>query len=190
MTRAEKKRFFFPAWNRAAESHGWVLRGGRLAGKRLEVFGPGHRSEINVEYQKVWNAAEQFSATAHRAVQPSDLRHGCYVAALRRDKKTDDLFHKEVTRVVNLFKVLADPDDLDAVLDYFHPVNQERKELVWWLENKATAGWPADLAEDIYGTRDWPSLETWQLRALRGTIRDRKNGVAEHSVSTSENEPF
>ena len=71
---------------------------------------------------KVLTTAEVLAHGHHRSVTADDLRRGCNVVATGKIS-SGDLDNKQTNRVVALFKLLTDPDDLDAVMNWLHPEN-------------------------------------------------------------------
>jgi hypothetical protein len=198
MTEAQQRKFYFPAWNRAAGRHDWVMRGGRLVGKRLDVFG---LAQVNGLYQRVWAAAAERALQGHRGVTAEDLRHGCHVVALGQDKGSGDLTSGECDRVVCLFRLMADPDDLDAQIAWEHPEEGEKKRLKWVIGQAAPEAYISAISKDRFGTIFWETdLSAGQLRQLLMTLKGRqrkwsgkgRGGVSsvKGQVSDGEENPF
>lgn len=174
MTSKQQRYFYFPAWNQAALAHGWTLVKGRLTGRRQESWAHAEPAEL---YQRVWEAAYNLARAAHRAVTPEDLRHACHVVALGKDKSSTDMDNQETDRVVTLFRILADPDDLDAILAWTNPENSERKRYVASIRRRADFKYIDKLCRDkfsgIYITPFYEDLPMPQLKQLYLTIRAR-----------------
>jgi hypothetical protein len=174
MTKAQQTRFYFPAWNRCAAANHWLIRAGRLVGKRLETHGGPQSTNL---YHQVWTAAQARAADHHRAVIPDDLRHACHQVALGHDKPSADLTNKEVDRVVTLFAILQDPDNLDAQIDWDHPDEAARKRLVHSIGNLAPFPYIDQICRDKFGaaytTPFWEDLSIAHLRQLHLTLRGR-----------------
>ena len=69
------------------------------------------------------------------------LNHYGFINWYRTGKiKSGELDNKQTNRVVALFKLLTDPDDLDAVMNWLHPENAERGSFVAFLKKRAHEG--------------------------------------------------
>lgn len=174
MTEAQQRSFYFPAWNRCTRANDWRMERGRLVGKRAASHGGPETSAL---YERVWIAAEELARRQARSVTAEDLRHACHVVALGRDKSSKELRNAEVDRVVGLFRVLQDPDDLDALLDWLHPENGERKRLVAAIKAAAPHAYIDRICRSRsdwnYEPPFWEDLELSALRQLRITLRRR-----------------
>lgn len=174
MTLAQQRRFYFPHWNRCAQNQNWTMAKGRLQSTHLQTWSQAEPAEL---YHRVWAAAENLARAAHRAVIPEDLRHACHVVALGHDKPSAALDNQEVDRVVTLFKILADPDDLDAILAWSHPENSDRKRYVASIRIRAPFPYIDKLCHDkfhhCYTTPFWEDLPMPELKQLYLTIRAR-----------------
>ena len=154
----------------------------RLAGARREAFGGPESSAL---YDRVWQHAESVALAQHRAATPDDLRHGVHVAALGRDKSSKDLTNAELDRVVQALRLLADPDDLDAMMGWLHPENEERRRRLWWIENRCLAGYARRVCKDMFGTDDWWSLENEPVMRLYRTLRDRPGAMVKRNPAAT-----
>jgi hypothetical protein len=181
MTDPQRIRFYFPAWHQVCAAHGWHMERGRFSGARLEAWGAQALTEV---YHAVWEAAGELAVQNHRGVVAENLRHACHVVALGEDKSSRDLVNWEVERVVHLFRLLADPDDLEAAMQYFQPQNALRKRTLWTLEHRFHEAQVIHLALDIFGTSDWRTLSTDALMGLRRALyRTAKRRLARETVS-------
>ena len=171
MTPRQRQFYYFPAWALASRAHDWRMENGRFAGQRAEAWGS---KEITALYQRVWDAALARAAQDHRGPGADDLRHACHTVALGHDKSANNLDNAETDRVVYLFRLLANPDDLDAVMNYFYPQNAARKRILWVLDNRFPDAYVAHVSSGIFGTSDWRSLSTESLRSLEQTLFNRK----------------
>lgn len=174
MTDLQARRFYWPAWNRAATALGWRMQGGRLVGTREDVSCATEWGKI---YVRTWQCAEQRALRDHRAVEPSDLRHGVHIAALGRDRSHRDLRNAEVDRVVDAFTILAAQDDLYAMERWLNPSMAERMRQTWWIEHRCVEGYARSVCRDKFGTDDWRSLPARQFRELFMTLRNRRNAL-------------
>ena len=174
MTTKQQRFLYFPAWNRVTLAHNWTMSKGRLQGRRQETWAHAEPAEL---YQRVWEAAGNLARAGHRAITPEDLRHACHVVALGRDKSSTDMDNQETDRVVTLFRILADPDDLDAILAWTNPENSERKRYVASIRQRADFKYIDKLCRDkfsgTYTTPFYEDLPMPQLKQLYLTIRAR-----------------
>jgi hypothetical protein len=178
MTKAQQTRFYFPAWSRAWKANWRTVKG------RVEVA-PGRRpcliqethGEPLVDYTRAIEALATRSAQKeHRALTADDLRHACHIFALGSDKTSAALTNLETDRVVNLFRLLADPDDLDAVLALLSPELGTVKRLLWYLEHCCQQPYVETIAADEFGTHDYRSLSPTKLHDLVRTMKHRPAG--------------
>ena len=174
MTDLQARRFYWPAWNRAATALGWRMQGGRLVGTREDVSCATEWGKI---YVRTWQYAEQVALRDHRAVEPSDLRHGVHVAALQRDRSHRDLSNAEVDRVVDALNILAQHEDVRAMERWIDQSIAARHRQTWWIKNCCVEGYARYVCRDKFGTDDWGSLPAGQLRELYVTLRNRRHAL-------------
>lgn len=174
MTERQLKFFYFPAWGRCADANDWRMEKGRMRAERSTDRGTGATADL---FAKVWSVAEQLAGAEHRAVKPDDLRRGCHVVAIQRNKSSKDLTNNEVERVVALFRVLTDPDNLDFVMDWEHPDRATQRNLVAAIKRKAEEAYICKIAGDKFRGQFeypyWEDLKIWQLRQLAVTLNER-----------------
>ncbi len=189
MTEKQLKHFYFPLWNRVTHANDWHMVKGRLHGQRAQQHGP---PDITDLYQSVWRLAADTAAKAHRAITPDDLRHATHRVALGHDKSAKDLTNPELDKVAALMKLLAEPDDLDAILDFLHPENAARDRLLYSIERLADDPYTRRVSADRWGTAEWRDLDLQQLKQLAMTLRARKtrrHGDAETRRLNPSSEP-
>ena len=179
MNEAQQRRFYFPCWNSCAVANGWFMVKGRL---RADLVAQREEyatwSEPGREmYLKVVTTAEQFARAGHRVVTEGkpfyDLRYACNVAATGRIH-SEDLDNKQTNRVVALFKLLTDPDDLDAVMNWLHPENAERGSFVAFLRKRAHEALLITIAKNAFDTDAWDELPIEKLRWLAKELKNRE----------------
>lgn len=183
MTTAQKFKFYFPAWGECCRANGWRMEHGRLQG--LEE---GHVQERNA----VLRFARQLAAREHRGPVMDDLRHAAHMVALGRDKSSADLTNAEVDRVVTLFRLLTDPDDLAARMAWDHPEEEQRAGYVRYLRTLAPEAVLRAIARSTWGTPDWEDRDVSGLRWLVRTLKDRaarKHSVAANASARDELDP-
>jgi hypothetical protein len=188
MTEAQAKRFYFPAWRRCAEANDWVMVCGRLRGSPETTmnFWPEPARTAGAEVLKY---AEQLAAQEHRAVTATDLRHGCNMAATGgRRQSSYDMDNRETNRVVVLFRLLQDPEDLDAVMEWLHPEIADKRSLVQFIKKQAPEAALVAISKNAWGTIFWEDAEVSRLRWLLKQVKGRTEmGKAE---SRNQGEPF
>jgi hypothetical protein len=174
MTQRQQIGLYFPAWGKAAANHGWNRRG---VGQRVDFFG--NSPELNELYQRIWNIAEERAGThdSHRFLPPApgaeDFRHACHVVALGADKSSTQLTNAELDRILALFKLLADPDDLSATLAWNNPQEEKRKRMLWWIQNNCVESYVVEVCRQKFQTDDFESLSFKQLGQLHLTLKKR-----------------
>jgi hypothetical protein len=183
MTAKQRTRFYFPAWAAAARVHGWKTEGGRIIGQRQECWAS---PELNAVYQRIWNLAEHWAANDARALTPDDFRHACHVAALGRDASSANLGNDQVDKVVALFKLLADPDDLRATMAWMSPDEARRRRMLWWIRSNCVESYVVAVCREKFHTDEPAGLRFDQLSQLHMTLRNRRNALK----TEPENQPF
>lgn len=190
MTDAQKFHFYFPAWNACVKANGWRKVKGRLQIAECEM----RSAELN----QVLVFAEQRATMALRGLSTDDLRHGCHIVALGKDKSSADLTNAEVDRVVTLFQLLTDPDDLTARLAwdaYQRGEDPGAVKRVEYFIRRCPEAYVRAVSADKFGTRQWENLTVKQKGLLSMTLANRKPKVgtsrcdvrtAQRAVPTSE----
>lgn len=166
MTKLQANRIYWPAWSRAAAVHGWRMSGGRLAGQRREDWGAGDTTAL---YGAIWNRAERTATAAHRAPQPDDFRHAIHWAALARDKSSKHLTSEDLDRVAAALRLLADPEDLAAMLEWLDPMKARHRRMKWFLAHRCRPDYLAAIRTD------WRELEGDELENFYRLIKLRPN---------------
>lgn len=166
MTERQAKRMYWPAWARVVAVHGWRMSGGRLAGQRREMWGAGDSQAL---YDAVWNRATRTATAQHRAPVPDDFRHAVNWASLARDKSSTHFTDEDLDRVLCALRLLADPDDLDAMMDWLEPWRPRQRRMRWWLVNRCRPEYLAAVRAD------WATLEGDELENFFRQIRLRPN---------------
>jgi hypothetical protein len=171
MTPLARTHFYFPAWSQLARARAWRTKDGRL----LASPPAADQSAATLPDQLlrlVWTAAAQLARRDLTALKPDHLRHAVTIVALKRDKSSRDFTDDEADRVVTLMRLLADPDNLDHLQSWLDPDIARRRRLEWRARQVPPA-YIAQLSADKFGTRNWQSLTTDQLRQLVLTLRHR-----------------
>jgi hypothetical protein len=170
MTDAQKFHFYFPAWTACVKANGW-----RKVKGRLDLNS--QPSTLNSpELTKVMTFAEQRAAMARRGLEIDDLRHGAHWLALGKDKSSQDLTNAEVDRVVTLFKLLANPLDLNARLAwdaYERGEDPGAVKRVEYFIRRCPDAYVRAVSADKFGTRAWENLTVKQKGLLSMTLSNR-----------------
>lgn len=181
MTTAQQRRLYFPAWGEAFSAV-WFRDHGTV--RRKEGVSP------SIWIISVEDTAAAAARRVHGLVYADGLRHAAHVVALGRRVSSSDLSNKELDRVLVLFALLKDPEDIDALIRWAHPDQDARRRLLWAVQN---VGWPAayiaHVARAKYGQSDPEQLNDAQLRQLLVTLKERtKRRPAQPAQSNSD--PF
>lgn len=178
MTDKQRKFLYFPAWHEAVSANQW-----RMEAKRLVT--PAAR--FTDESKQIIQLAHERALADHRGPVIEDLRHACHVFALGADKSSADLTNKEVDGVVALFRVLKDPEDLDARMAWEGFLEGRKtgqypgdaKRLEYFITRTAPDAYVRQVAADKFGTRLWENLTLPQKRSLAMTLANRKKEKSE-----------
>lgn len=176
MTKAQQRRFYFPIWNACAATNHWVMVRGRLVADLAQQCGAEGAlrwsEPARAEMLKVITLAYDLAAATHCAVTADHLRHACNLAAAGVESSLR-LDNKQINRVVTLFKLLKDPEDLDAVMDWLNPENADRRSCLSFLKKKAPEGTIIAISKNAFGTIFWEDLELSKLRWLAKQLKGR-----------------
>jgi hypothetical protein len=174
MTTAQRQHFYFPAWRVCAKTLGWVMVEGRLVadldGQRVEPIA----SPAREERFKVIDLAESFARKEHRAVNADDLRHGCnFIASRGKTASAAAMDNRATSMAVRLFSLLADPENLDAVMEWLNPEEADRRDYARWLKRIAPEATLIAIARNAWDTSDWEAQGMPELRWLAKTVQQR-----------------
>lgn len=195
MTPNQQRRFYFPLWNAAANHHGWIMIKGRLIAPRPES--DSGATEVEQLIASIWAHAETLAQKAHRAITADDLRHACHIVALGKDKSSADITSKELDRLADLFRLLAQPDSIDLMRAWLEPEIGQRKRQVLAIRRYAatitggnefqTEPYICKIAEAKFGARFrnpfWEDLDLRDLTQLAITLSERARDRAARSPS-------
>lgn len=169
MTPAQSRRLYFPAWHEAFKANWRKDRGSVI---RLE------RSANPTLASQLEGIGGQWAHAAVRALQERDLRYAVHVVALGSAKDSQDLTNDQLDRVLARFRLLADPDNLAAVVAVDHPEKAARERLEWAVTN---LGLPEAYIRQVsrqFGSAEWRDLDDSKLRGLIGKLRARAQSRA------------
>jgi len=167
MSPEQARRFYFPEWNGCCRANQWRTEHGRLVQPR-EPVNVMHRELL----AKVYAVRDQL---ALKVAAPLDaLRHACHIVALTKNKSSKELTNDEVTRVVDLFRVLAEPDNLKYVAHWTDPELSKKKNLMVMAKAKAPWAYIVSIMTDKFHTEHLDELSVGQLQKLCFTLNQRK----------------
>ncbi len=166
MTQRQRIHLYFPAW-RSAFAANWSNQRGQVS--LLE-------SPANAELaRKIDTLAKQRAADEFRAPSGDDLRHMTHLLVLGRPVSSNDLGNRDLDRVLNTFRLLANPDNLQAVMEEQAPDAADRKRMEYAVRN---CGWPEayvlHVCREKFGTSRWDSLPLARLHQLVITLKARR----------------
>ena len=121
---------------------------------------------------RVQEIARERALQDGRRFAERDLRHACHIIAFGQDRETPTLSNAETDRIVAFFRLVRDPEDIDARLAYDFPENAEVKRLLWRISQVPYA-YAVKVCRDKFATDDWHTLPVEQLRQLALTFRLR-----------------
>lgn len=132
----------------------------------------GATSEMAV---KVREMADHMAARDARKVDAEVLRHACHVVALGRQKSSKTLTNAELDRVLLVFRLIVNADDLAAVIAWDQPDQGQVKRLTWSIKHVSPEAMTVHVAKDKFGRGDWWNLGVTELRQLLMTLKRIKN---------------
>ncbi len=170
MTEGQKTRFFMPEWQRCCRLNGWHTRDKAAV---IDV------SKLTAEGRQVFALARQRAVTEDRQVDLRDVRHACYIVAIRKDKDTEALTNDEQDRIVALFRLLADPLDLgargtwEAYQRGENPGNKKRRR--YFIRSRAPEAVLRHMTMDLTSgqTKDFSSLDDKKEAELARLLAQR-----------------
>jgi hypothetical protein len=174
VTEKQQKALYFPAWRAAAQNHGWHKKD---AAVRVNFFSSA--PEINALYQRIWDIAVERANQDWRNPNADEFRHACHIVAFGQDKSSSQITNTELDRILALFKLLADPDDLSATLAWNNPNEERRKRMLWWITRNCVESYVVEVCRQKFRTDDYESLSFDDLRKLHMTLKNRSNATRE-----------
>jgi hypothetical protein len=169
MTKLQQTRLYFPAWAAAFRAH-WR----RDRGVVLPASDDAPPVAVREFVEQLEEIATRRARKEVRAFTADDLRHASHILALGRTCSSNDLSNADLDRVMALWRMLADPDDLQARMTWDNPATADRTRMLWFVRN---CGLPApyvlSVMQSRFQTADAASLETPRLRQLVMTLRER-----------------
>lgn len=180
--------FYLRRWAAVVRANTWRMVKGRLAPEAVGRAGgasvPASRgsSVASPHHAAVFAAAEQLAAQHHRALTADDLRHGCHVVALGRDKSSKDFSNRDFDRLLvywgdekTITGLLLEPLDLGSEIHRSNPDLKSRERHWHFLKHDCLGGYVVSECERIFHTKEWEALPTHQLIQLSAHLRARPN---------------
>lgn len=181
-------------WAKVCHSNDWRMEKGRLAADAA-------KSDFSQWHEKVWAFAQLIARQEGRAVKVDDLRKGCYMLALGKDKSLTKFENKDLDRVLPVFRLMIDPDDLDAVQKHLafqaHDAAKKERErckrmgipdeapelpddpgerlrLVNSIKARAPEAFILKISKERFHTIYWEEMEMADMRRLNWMINERR----------------
>jgi hypothetical protein len=180
MSPEQARHFYFPQWNACAVACGWNTQAAIMATvgrdsveptNEVRSVAPPFAEEL---IARVETCARQLAISEHRHLTPNDFRHGCTIVALGKNKSSKDFTNDEVTRVVDLFRVLAQPLSIKAIQHWQDPLLSKKENLIIQAKKKAQPEYIAAITADKFHTRVLEDLSIAQLQKLCFTLNERQ----------------
>jgi hypothetical protein len=166
----KQESLYWRLWSRVCHVNDWRFLKGRVL--------PAAQRDTSEHHVAVWRCAGALAGEAHRSVTADDLRHGCHVHAIGRDRPHLELHPRtECSRVFTVFKLLIEPTDLDAQMDWADPMRDEKRVLIVGIKRIAPFAYIDQVCKGKFSDYTSPfyeDLEIGQLRQLRVTLESRK----------------
>lgn len=175
-------QLYWRAWGAVARAHGWRDAGGQVP---VNPAGTWASPALNGLLQTIRQAAASRARQVGGSITAEDLRHACHCIALGVDRSSRRLTNAEFDRVLALFKLLAEPENLDHIIAWNAEDSGARERLLWTVQNAVSPGYAARISLDRFGTSAFEDLPTWQLRQLAITVRQRARSKAATAVPTA-----
>jgi hypothetical protein len=192
MTDGQKYGLYLPVWQRVQKARGWARKPLDLDEDKFRMWpDPAGPAAL-----RVLTFAKQTAASECRNVAAEDLRRACtLVATMDMDvsaatPSSKHLNNRQVNHLVALFRLLIDPDDLQAVNDWLHPENAEKRGMVSLLRKLAPEGTLRAIFSNAYGTKEWDEGDKQQMVWLLKQVKGRQRKWHREPVMAAENEPF
>ena len=186
MTSAQNSKYW-RRWSVIATALHWRMIKGRL---HPEADATRHSSP---QHAAVWSAAERRAAQRACAVTADDLRHGCHVVALQRDKSHGDFTNRDFDALLNLWGdertitgLLLEPLDLAGEINTANPALKIRERQLHWLRTQCLGGYAMTESERMFGTKNWEALPAADLERLHDHLRARPNALRKTFTEANE----
>jgi len=178
-----QNKLYLRRWGAVCRALNWRMAKGRLHPAAV-LAGSAPREQVAA-------AAAARALQHHRATTADDLRHGCHVVALGRDKSHKDFSNRDFDAVLTLWGdgrsvrgLLLDADDLGSEVHRAHPELKTRERHLHFLRNDCLGGYVVSESERIFKTKHWEALATDKLAALSNHLRNRPHCLKVQPATT------
>ena len=113
----------------------------------------------------------------------SELRHQVHKSALGYDCSSKHFDNADFDKVKNTLLRLIDETNLEPVLFFGSPDSEERKRLLWRIEQTAPKPYIERISAAIFGTLYYHELPTETLVKLRNTLTNRMRAKARKAAA-------
>ena len=168
MLSAAQIQHYGKRWGAVCKANDWRMQRGRLHPNGRASAG---RSPLHGE---TFALAEQHARANSRAVTVEDLRRAAGARITGRFQSAKTLANAQFTRLLTLFKLLIDPDDLGAMLGWLDPERDRARYLESFIRAAAPEAYTRAICEDRFKTGDWRQLGPSDLTWLANTLRKRR----------------
>lgn len=172
-----QQKLYWRLWGDCVAANRWYAPKGRLQ------FDPARLTE---QGRIAAGHAAARARQQHRAMTADDLRHGCHIAALGRDCSMKELDNASFDRLLNVFRLVIDGEDLDAAERLVNPELGRRERLVHAIARMAPDAFVREIAGDRFGTRLWEDLDVEQLLSFRRLLSHTRYGRASQPLEEPE----
>jgi len=176
-------------WGAVCRANGWRMDRGRL-----QHSGSGGAAASPLHGQ-VWALGEQHAAQNSRAITVEDMRKACVAQVTGRYQSAKDLTNAQFDRLLTTFRLLIEPDDIEAGLDRDDPARARERQLDRFIGDVAPEAYVRTIVRSMFHEADWQNLSVSDKQRLANILRARQaawNKVvpAAVAVGADENEPF
>lgn len=199
-------------WGSVCHVNHWRMTDGRLS---PQARGP----QTSDWHKAVWAYAQMLAGQSGREVTPDHLRKGAYIYAFGKSKSLTAFDNDELDRTLNVFALLINPVNLEAVTERLAYENYdramrsraerkrlgiesderlpdhpgERKRHLWFARSVNADYLRAILRDRFHGRRP-EDLSLGQLRELTRTLKNRPHAnrptTRRHPAFSAANAPF
>lgn len=184
MSPRQHKAFYLKHWTLCARANGWNNQKA-IWGESRAAVGPLDAELLGM----VRAAALSLAQREHRGERPNDFRHACTIVAVGKNKSSLELTNDECQRIVDLFRVLTEPDNLTYVAHWEDPELAKKENLIAAAQRKAPGAYIERIMVDKFHTRDIESLTVKQLKSLCFTLNERRDQWATPVIPDPDPDP-
>lgn len=178
MTENQRKYFYFPAWLACARANDWRMVGGRLLADlpaQLEKCNALPEPAAGVLFDVI-HKAMALAAQDHCAVTADHLRHACNAIA-GGNSSSGKLNNGQLSKTVNLFNLLAEPENLTCVMHWLNPEEADRVSLADHIGRLAHEAQLRAISVNAWNTSEWRDQSIDRLRWLLREVKHENKTV-------------